>query len=259
MKLLQMDTLPDWKEWTYNLTGLAGGNNVVSSVTDLLKYDRTLYAGKLLKPAALEEAFTPSNLNNGESNKAIPGYSTGLGWFVSTDESLGKIVQHTGANPGVSTIILRNTTKKQCVIILQNVQSPPTSATDAMNILNGKPVKYKKSLAFIYARDAFERSSEYALAHFNELKDNTDEYSLSEEEMDRVGLEFSRIGKLQTQSLAAYKLNTQLFPKSWRTFNNYGNALWRNGKKEESLTEFKKSLELNPNNENAQEKLKFKN
>lgn len=259
MKLMQMDTLPDWKKWTYNLTGLVGGNNVVSNVTDMLKYDKALYSGKLLKPAALEEAYTPTKLNNGENNKAIPGYSTGLGWFVSIDTSLGKIVQHSGANPGVSTIILRNITKKQCIIILQNVQSPPTSATDAMNILNGNPIKYKKSLAFIYARDVFQKGSEYALTHFNELKNNTDEYSLVEAEMDRVGLEFSRAGKLQSQSLEAYKLNTQLFPNSWQVFNNYGNALWRNGKKDEAIIMFKKSLELNSNNENAQKRLKTTN
>jgi CubicO group peptidase (beta-lactamase class C family) len=254
MKLLQMDTLPDWKTWTYNLTGLDGGNNVVSNVTDMLKYDKALYTGKLLKPTTLEEAFTPTKLNNGENSKAIPGYSTGLGWFVSEDTSLGEIMQHSGANPGVSTIMLRNITKKQCIIILQNVQSPPTSATDAMKILNGVPVKYKRSLAFIYAQDVFQRGSDYALTHFNELRNNA-EYSLIETEMDRVGLEFSRAGNMQTQSLEAYRLNTQLFPKSWQAFNNYGNALWRIGRKGEALTMFKKSLYLNPDNENAQKKL----
>jgi tetratricopeptide (TPR) repeat protein len=259
MKLLQMDTLPDWKEWTYNLTGLAGGNNVVSNIKDLLNYDRALYSKKLIKQATLAEAFTPTKLKNGENNKAIPGYSTGLGWFVSTDLSVGKIVQHSGANPGVSTMLLRNITKKQCIIILQNIQSPPTVAYDAMDILNGKLVKYKKSLAFTYAGDLFQNGADYALTRFNELKNNIDDYILRETEMDRVGLEFSRYSKFQAQSLEVYRLNTELFPDSWQTFNNYGNALWKNGKKEEALVMFKKSLELNPNNENAQKMLKTAN
>lgn len=238
MKLLQMDTLPDWKEWTYNLTGLAGGNNVVSNVKDLLNYDRALYSEKLIKQKTLEEALTPTKLNNGEDNKAIAGYASGLGWFISTDNSFGKILQHSGANPGVSTMLLRNITKKQCVIILQNVQSTPNTGYDALNILNGKPLKYKRSLAFNYARDIFQKGAEYAFTHFYELKNN-DDYVLKESEMDRVGLEFSRTSKFQAESLEAYKLNTQLFPNSWQTFNNYGNALWKNGRKEEAVIMFK--------------------
>jgi len=32
MKLMQMDTVAGWKEWTYNLTGLTGSTNVISNV-----------------------------------------------------------------------------------------------------------------------------------------------------------------------------------------------------------------------------------
>jgi len=40
MKLCQMDSLPDWKEFTYNLTGQTGSTNVVSSINDLWAYDK---------------------------------------------------------------------------------------------------------------------------------------------------------------------------------------------------------------------------
>jgi CubicO group peptidase (beta-lactamase class C family) len=126
MRLQKMDTLKDWKEWTYNLTGLYGSSNIVSSSIDLLSYDKALYNGTLLQQASLDEAFTPVKLNNGENNKAVSGTSCGLGWFIFTDTSNGKIVWHSGSNPGVTTLFVRNITKKQTYIVLQNVTCPKT-------------------------------------------------------------------------------------------------------------------------------------
>jgi len=256
MKLEQVDTLPDWKEWTYNLTGLTGSSNVISNVNDLLNYDRALRAGILLQPATLAEAYTPTKLNSGENNAAIPDTSYGLGWFVSGDTSEGRIVHHSGTVAGASAMLLRNLDKKQVVILLNNVYATSDIGYAALAILNSKPVKYKKSLAFLYARDLYEKGSDYALSHFNELKDDSDEYSLKESEMDRVGLEFSRTSQYQHLSLETYKLNTLLFPGSWKTYDSYGSALLKNGKKEEARMAIGKSLRLNPDNEKGKRLLK---
>jgi CubicO group peptidase (beta-lactamase class C family) len=40
MRLQKMDTLKDWREWTYSLTGLYGSSNVVSNTIDLFNYDK---------------------------------------------------------------------------------------------------------------------------------------------------------------------------------------------------------------------------
>ena len=115
MKLEQMDTLPYMKKWTYNLAGLTGSTNVISSLHDLWQYDKALSEGKLLTSSILEEAYTPVKLNNGKNNTAVEG-SYGLGWFIKIDSAGNKIVSHSGAAPGVSAFLIRNLTKKQTLI-----------------------------------------------------------------------------------------------------------------------------------------------
>ena len=256
MKLEQADKLPDRREWTYNLTGLMGGNNVVSSAPDLFRFDQALYSNVLLKPETLEEAFTPVKLNNGENNKAVPGTSCGLGWFIFDDTSNGKIVWHSGSVPGVTTLFVRNLETKQCFVVLLNVACSMGVYADMLDIINNKPDAYRPSLAFIYGRDLFLYGVDYATCHFNQLKGDTVHYSLKELEMDRVGLEFSRVPKLSNFSLETYKINTLLFPTSWQVYENYGDNVWKQTKnKDAAVMAYKTSLSLNPTNEVVQKTL----
>jgi len=255
MKLQLMDTLPDWKEWTYNLSGLYGAGNVVSNTVELFKYDQALYNGTLLNQNSLNEAFTPVKLNNGENNKAVPGTSYGLGWFIFTDTTNGKIVWHSGAAPGVQTLFARNITKKEAYIVLQNIPNWVTVYRSTLDIIKGKEVVYKKSLAFLYGQDLFAKGANYAYAHLKALQDDTTDYELLESEMDRIGLEFSRT-KLKDNSLEAYKLNTMLFPNSWSAYNNYAIVLARvPNNKEAAIWMLKKSIFLNPENEEGKKRL----
>ena len=48
----------------------------------------------------------------------------GFGWSIRQDSVLGKIVQHTGSNPGYSTIIIRFIDKKKTIIVLNNNAHP---------------------------------------------------------------------------------------------------------------------------------------
>jgi CubicO group peptidase (beta-lactamase class C family) len=254
MKLLQMDSLPDWKEFTYNLTGLTGSTNVISSINDLWAYDNALYAGKLLKPIDWQEAFTPVKLNNGEVNKAING-SYGLGWFIETDFTGGKTVSHSGAAPGVTTFFIRNLINKRTLIILQNIQNPSFDISSILAIQKGKSVAYKKSIAFAYANDLYEKGPEYALGRLHERQSDTIHYALTEKEMARVGLEFSRSKNYQQYCLEAYKLNIEFFSNSWKAYDDYANALLKNNQKENAIKMYKKSIEINPNNQNSKKVL----
>lgn len=256
MKLQLMDTLPDWKEWTYNLTGLYGAGNVVSNTVDLFKYGEALFNGKLLNQNSLNEIFTPVKLHNGENNKAVPGTTEGLGWFIFTDTTNGKIVWHSGAAPGIQTLFARNITKKETYIVLQNIPSWVTVYHSTLDIITGKTIVYKKSLGFLYGQDLFTKGANYAYAHLRTLQNDTTHYQLLEPEIDRIGLEFSRVRSFQDNSLEAYKINTMLFPDSWKTYNNYALVLARNPKnKDAAIWMFKKSIFLNPENEDGKKRL----
>jgi Flp pilus assembly protein TadD len=47
------------------------------------------------------------------------------------------------------------------------------------------------------------------------------------------------------------KLNTILYPNSWNVFDSYGEALAKAGNKPEAIRMYRRSVELNPNNDNG--------
>jgi CubicO group peptidase (beta-lactamase class C family) len=94
--------------WAYAEGGL------VSSVSDLAKWDAALYTEQLLTRSTLEQMFTPAKLNNGEAT----GY--GFGWYVNTYGSHKRRVSHGGSKPGFSTHIARCVDDRLSVIVLAN-------------------------------------------------------------------------------------------------------------------------------------------
>lgn len=91
-----------------------GPGRISATASDLLRWDRALYTEQLVKRETLEEAFTPALLNN----RTVSSY--GFGWSIRTDSILGRVVYHTGSNPGYSTIIIRYTESDKTIILLCN-------------------------------------------------------------------------------------------------------------------------------------------
>ncbi|HSC53071.1 MAG TPA: serine hydrolase domain-containing protein [Phnomibacter sp.] len=105
----------DYTVWLGNRTG---PGRISSTAHDLMKWDKALYKNKLVKSTTLEQAFAPATLNN----KSMSNY--GFGWGIEQDSVLGKIVGHTGGNPGVSTQIVRFIDKHYTIIVLCNNGHP---------------------------------------------------------------------------------------------------------------------------------------
>ena len=95
---------------------LVGDGGLLSSVDDLLIWDRNFYANKLGKGTLLREMQKPGVLNDG---KQI-GY--GLGLFLSTYRGL-PIVEHGGSLFGYRLELLRFPQQKFSVIALCNLES----------------------------------------------------------------------------------------------------------------------------------------
>ena len=53
-----------------------------------------------------------------------------------------------------------------------------------------------------------------------------------------------------------FKLDVQIFPGSWNGYDCLGDAYMKAGQKQLAIDNYKKSLELNPANDDAKEKLK---
>ena len=50
---------------------------------------------------------------------------------------------------------------------------------------------------------------------------------------------------------ACLEINIKLFPDSWNAYDSYGEALQESGRLDESLNNYRKSLELNPENQHG--------
>ena len=58
------------------------------------------------------------------------------------------------------------------------------------------------------------------------------------------------------QAIAFFKYNTENFPKSANAYDSLGEAFMAQGDKVQAIKSYKKSLKLNPKNENAKEMIK---
>jgi CubicO group peptidase (beta-lactamase class C family) len=259
-----VDSIKQYRWRLYNASGFIGQGNILTTAEDLLKFDEVLYTGKLLKQSTLNEAFTPAKLNNGEIANADIGIgkaSYGLGWFIFNDSTNGKIVWHTGGQPGALSIFLRNITKKQTVIMFDNNfhKSLYTNGANAMSILNGEPIITSKiSSAQDYGSTLVEKGIDAAFCTLQKMQADSIHYYLSEDDINELGLRLLYEAKFAGHNelaLEVLKLNTLFFPNSFNTYDSYGEALAQTGKKEEAIFMYKKSLKLNPQSEGGKKAL----
>lgn len=105
-------------DYTIWLGNRKGPGRVSGTATDLLKWDKALYTQKLVGQKTLEEAFSPMTLNDG----SISPY--GFGWDLGRSVTRGRVVSHSGDNPGYKTIIVRQLDNRKTIIILNNNAHP---------------------------------------------------------------------------------------------------------------------------------------
>ena len=99
---------------SFDLTTLdefVGDGNIYSTVNDLQKWDQALRDGKILKPAILQEAYTPAVVQ--EKPKMVYG----LGWIINEP---GKKVSHSGSWNGFKNNIVRDLQNGYTLISLSN-------------------------------------------------------------------------------------------------------------------------------------------
>lgn len=116
-KYMRADSFPS-SNYTIWLGGRKGPGRVSTTAADLLKWDQALLTDQLATKETIQEAFIPAILNDG----TISNY--GFGWVIIPDSDLGRVVFHTGSNPGYKTIIVRYLDAKKTLIMLNNNAHP---------------------------------------------------------------------------------------------------------------------------------------
>lgn len=226
----------------------AGG--IYSTVEDLYRWDRALYTEKLLPQKYKDlmfEGHTPS----------WGGQYYGYGWEIgkvrvgNSDKQVASI-GHSGGINGFNTHIIRIPVDQTCIVLLNNTGGAPLQDMigGILGILNDQPYTFpRRSTAFAVLDTLEGKGVSAALAFYETIKES-DEYRLNEEEMNVSGYKLLQSGKIK-EAAAIFKLNTDLFPNSFNTYDSYGEALLLLGDTTKALENYKQSIKLNPNNENG--------
>jgi CubicO group peptidase (beta-lactamase class C family) len=243
--------------------GTFGHSNMYSTTGDLFKLTQSLLSGRLIGITTLKRAITGTQLSGGKPNDVwlnIGGLGEavdGLGWFILKNESTGKIVFHAGGMSGAVTILLFNHEKQQAVIILDNTGSEGIykNAQNALRILNNEPIQTaKRNLAKLYGRVLISKGTDAAASLLLSLRGDTTGYILNENDLNNLGYALLE-DKHKEQALECFKLNCLLFSQSDNVFNSYGDALEQSGRVEEAARMYRRSIELNPENEDSKKAL----
>jgi dienelactone hydrolase len=96
---------------------------------------------------------------------------------------------------------------------------------------------------------------DHAPAIFAAMQKDHPDFKLDEAAVNRWAYNLMQNDHLN-EATELFKLNVQVFPSSSNTYDSLGEAYMKAGQKQLAIDNYKKSLELDPGNDNATEKLK---
>ena len=222
----------------WDLGVLAGAGGIRSSVHDMLMF---LQANMDLTPSPLSDAM---KLSHQERHQMAGNDGVGLGWHI-IHSSEGDFISHGGATGGYRAFTAFNKKTKTGVVVMTN---STTGADDiARYIMAGSPLTTPKRDAAIMVRKAIDEDGvEAGVATYKRLKSkNALEYEFNENSMNGLGYYYLQRDNIDA-ALAIFKLNIKEHPKSSNVYDSYAEGLMK-----QSIAYYKKSIELNPNNQNG--------
>jgi tetratricopeptide (TPR) repeat protein len=99
------------------------------------------------------------------------------------------------------------------------------------------------------------RAGEAIEAYKKIKREKPDDNAVAEDRLNTLGYALLQQKKI-AEAIALFKVNVELYSQSWNAYDSLGEAYMVNGEKEMAITNYKKSLELNPQNENGAKMLK---
>ena len=227
--------------------------SLYSTVEDLYKWDRALYTDKLLPANLKKTMFTP----------VLHDYA--FGWSISTmklDDGKTEVptIGHGGGINGFNTVIIRMPETRDLVVLLDNTSRGDKLddvAHGVVDILHGIPASPPKfSLADELMKMILSTDADHAIARYREIKANEPgKYNLRESELNTLGYMLLTRGK-KGDAIKIFQLNVEAYPNSWNVYDSLGEAYSAQGNRDLAISNYRKSLELNPKNTNAVEALK---
>lgn len=128
----------------------------------------------------------------------------------------------------------------------------PPDATLIFDVELLKVSETKESISELLYKTINEKNVDSAISQYKELKaTSSDKYNFKENELNNLGYKLLQDGKTK-EAIAILNLNIESFPDSWNVYDSMGEACMMSGDKQQAITNYRKSLELNPANKNAE-------
>jgi cyclase len=121
------------------------------------------------------------------------------------------------------------------------------------DVQSGKTTPAPKGKSMFEALFLKLKASDVAtvLTYFQELKKaHASEYDINENSLNMLGYYLLQKKRID-DAIALFKANVTEYPKSWNVYDSLAEAFMYKGDKEQAILNYKKSLELNPDNGNA--------
>jgi CubicO group peptidase (beta-lactamase class C family) len=229
--------------------------SLYSTVEDLYIWDQALYTDRLLSAKMKVLLFKPHVQN--------PGGTYGYGWAVGKrklPQSKREVsfVGHGGGINGFNTLIERYVDDKHLIVLLNNTGGTKLGEmrTAIGRILYGEPYDPpKKSIARTLYKTMREKSLEAAISQYRELKKTSPEgFDFLPTELNQLGYALLQAARIE-DAIQVFQLNIEAYPAEANGYDSLAEAYAAKGEKALAIKNYAKSLELDPNNTNAVEKL----
>ena len=219
--------------------------SLYSTVEDLLLWDQALYTDKLISAKSKELMFKPF----------LDNYAYGWGITkVTLPQSKQEInsIAHSGGINGFSTLLTRYPEQKQLIVLLDNTSQGNNLGRitrDLTNILYNQPFELpKQSIAETLLKTIAEQNVAAAVKQYRELKaTQAANYDFNEGALNALG--YQLLGQKKTkEAIEIFKLNVESYPQAANPYDSLGEAYMVAGERALALQNYKKAVELNPEN-----------
>ena len=237
---------------------LTGNGGILSTTEDLLRWDRALLTDKILSKEGKKKYYFPT-LRPDETGRSHYAY----GWDVSKTDRNTTRIWHNGSNRVFYADFYRFIDEGVTIILMtNNAQESFNVAGNAISKIifdpNYEPVMPIPDNAvnrmFTDALIQLAMTKGFTAAE-KEFRARAKGVDLLENVVNSKGYDLLGEKKL-VEAIDVFKLNVLAFPKSANAYDSLGEAYLESGDKKSAAENYKKSLELDPENGNAREVLK---
>jgi CubicO group peptidase (beta-lactamase class C family) len=173
----------------------------------------------------------------------------------------GKLMSKPTGDPAFELLPISESTfvRRDSSVKYEFVRPATGGPAESLQILQGaNPLSAKRvSATELVPFELMENGKfEEALSQYRQIKkEQPNNLTVSEDRLNNLGYNLLRQKKLE-ESIGLFKLNVEFYPQSWNTYDSLAEAYMTAGKKDLAIANYKKSLELNPQNAGGQAMLK---